>query len=307
MNKEQVDHYVMRYLESKQCHIIERGSDHVVVQLSPQADRELTNRHYYWNFVERTGAPPETMRLTFIFDKENYEQQTETKNKLQKEENQTNSDTILGRFLGISPLSGTQRTIEQDMTFGSLKLEQLFQVVQQNGKYVNLYEVPNETSVSEPTAYMSWLGVNYKVEFTSDLKRSEIHSLGICLSTGEIKTDFHDTTLQIKLTTKMPPNTHVRPTISLERAVSELQKYIIQKVKHVDQKWAIEAQNRLNEEILRIQTYYSDLIEAAEEGDKQEVKNLYENRIQEIRSQYEPKIQVSAINCGFFSLLCEDR
>lgn len=305
MNKEQIDQYVMRYLESKQCHIIERGSDHVVVQLSPQADRELTNRHYYWNFVERTGTPPETMRLTFIFDMEQYEQ-TKSKNKLQEKENNTNSDTILGRFLGISPLAGTQRTIQQDMTYGSLKLEQLFQVVQQNGKYVNLYEVPNETSVSESTAYMSWLGVNFKVEFTCDLKRSEIHSLGICLSTGEISTDFHDRTMQIKLTAKMPPNTHVRPTISLKRAVSELQKYITQKVKHVDQKWAVEANERLHVEISRIQTYYSDLIAASEEENKQEVEALFENRLQEIKWQYEPRIQVSAINCGFFSLLCND-
>ncbi|NBI31195.1 YqhG family protein [Chengkuizengella marina] len=303
MNKQQVDQFVMRYLESKQCHIIEKGSDHVVVQLSPEADRELTNRHYYWNFVERTGASPETMRLTFVFDMEKYEQ-AKAKNK--EKENKMNTDTILGRYLGITPLAGPQRTIQQDMTFGSIKLEQLFQVVQQKGKYINLYEVPSETSVSESTAYMSWLGVNFKVEFTSDLKRSEIHSLGICLSTGEIQTDFHHTALQMKLTTKMPPNTHIRPTISLERAVSELQKYIIQKVKVVDQKWALDAHDRLNEEILRIQTYYKDLIAAAEEEDKQEVEGLFENRLQEIKRQYEPKIQVSVINCGFFSLLCDD-
>ncbi|MDP5274585.1 YqhG family protein [Chengkuizengella axinellae] len=302
MNKEQVHEYVMKYLESKQCQIIEKAPDHVVAQLSPEADRELTNRHYYWNFVERTGAPPETMRLTFVFDAETYEQ-TKSKNKQQEKESMSQSDTILGRYLGISPLSGNQRSIQQDMTYGSQKLEQVFHVVGQKGRYVNLYEVPNKTSVSESIAYMSWLGVNFIVEFTCDLKRSEIHSLGICLSTGEIRTQFHESILKKDLTAKMPPNTHVRPMISLDRAISELHKNIVDKVKVLDQGWAVRAHERLREEIIRIETYYSNLVDAAEEEDKNEINILFKNRLEEIRQQYEPKIQVSIINCGFFSLL----
>ncbi|UUZ79898.1 YqhG family protein [Paenibacillus sp. P26] len=72
MNAEQIRSFVMRYLEAEQCDILEKHPAYVTVKLSPSADRDLTNRPYYWNFVERTGAAPETMTCTFIFDPEQY-------------------------------------------------------------------------------------------------------------------------------------------------------------------------------------------------------------------------------------------
>ncbi|GIP37924.1 hypothetical protein J31TS4_12040 [Paenibacillus sp. J31TS4] len=70
MNTKQIQRFVLKYLEATGSQIIEKGHAHVTVKLSPEADRELTNRSYYWNFVERTGVEPETMTFTFIFDPE---------------------------------------------------------------------------------------------------------------------------------------------------------------------------------------------------------------------------------------------
>ncbi|MCG7406114.1 YqhG family protein [Paenibacillus sp. ACRRX] len=68
MDTEQITRFVMRYLESTECHILEKTPAYVTVKLSEQADRVLTNRPYYWGFVDRTGAEAETMRFTFVFD-----------------------------------------------------------------------------------------------------------------------------------------------------------------------------------------------------------------------------------------------
>ncbi|MCY9739798.1 YqhG family protein, partial [Paenibacillus thiaminolyticus] len=68
MNTEQVRDYVLRYLEATDCHILEKSPAHVTVKLSERADRVLTNRPYYWGFIDRTGAEAETMRFTFVFD-----------------------------------------------------------------------------------------------------------------------------------------------------------------------------------------------------------------------------------------------
>jgi hypothetical protein len=68
MNVEQVRGFVLTYLDAYQCDIMEKAPTHVTVKLSVEADKELTNRAYYWGFVERTGAPAQTMTMTFVFD-----------------------------------------------------------------------------------------------------------------------------------------------------------------------------------------------------------------------------------------------
>lgn len=74
MSPQEVQEHMMTYLESTECQIIEKSPYHVTVKLSPQADRQLTGRPYYWGFVDRTGAEPETLSFTFVFDPERYDQ-----------------------------------------------------------------------------------------------------------------------------------------------------------------------------------------------------------------------------------------
>ena len=65
---------VMDYLEVTESTILEASPLHVTVKLSPRADRMLTDRPYYWGFVERTGVDPETLSFTFVFDPEKYDE-----------------------------------------------------------------------------------------------------------------------------------------------------------------------------------------------------------------------------------------
>ena len=44
MNSKQVHRFVVSYLESKECHFIEKSPVGVTVKLSPDADRALSNR-----------------------------------------------------------------------------------------------------------------------------------------------------------------------------------------------------------------------------------------------------------------------
>ncbi|WP_339255439.1 YqhG family protein [Paenibacillus sp. FSL P2-0136] len=65
---------VMDYLEATECTILESSPLHVTVKLSPRADRMLTDRPYYWGFVERTGVDPETLSFSFVFDPQKYDE-----------------------------------------------------------------------------------------------------------------------------------------------------------------------------------------------------------------------------------------
>ncbi|WP_052475952.1 YqhG family protein [Cohnella kolymensis] len=67
MNTKQVQKFLLSYLEATNCQIIEKTPNQVTVKLSPVADRALTNRLYYWGFVDRAGIEPETMTYTWTF------------------------------------------------------------------------------------------------------------------------------------------------------------------------------------------------------------------------------------------------
>ncbi|WP_246188078.1 YqhG family protein [Paenibacillus tengchongensis] len=77
LDARQVRQQVLDYLEATECSLIEVSPLHVTVKLSPRADKMLTDRPYYWSFVERTGADPETLSFSFVFDPESYDAQAQ--------------------------------------------------------------------------------------------------------------------------------------------------------------------------------------------------------------------------------------
>ena len=313
MNARQVEHYVMRYLNATESQILEKSPGKVTVKLSPAADKELTGRSYYWSFVERTGAEPETMTYTFVFDPEKVAALQQAKREQEgpsdgateaKSPFQPQSDSILGRYFGFIPNQARGRNLEENVYFGCGRLEQVFKACKTHGQFANLYEIPQEQpGPYQSTAYTSWFAVNFKVEFVCDMKREEIHSLAISLSTGELIEQAFTKLLDRRLSPRLPAHTHVKETISLPRAWFELEKYVEQKIRNYDHAWSYRAQNRLMNELNRIHGYYKELIEAADPEAKREFELQYDNRKREIRWQYEPRVQVNAINGGIFHLV----
>lgn len=314
MNRQAIERFVMRYLEATGCQVMERTDSYVTVKFSPEADKDLTNRSYYWNFVERTGAPAETMSFTFVFDPEAYQTSLKAAAANKSAGAPSAQNTILGRCFGIAPGAGTSlagpgRIPSDTVTFGSRRLEQLFDAVLRKGRFVRLFEEP-KSGKPNPFAsigYSTWLGVNYKVEFICDMKRDELHSLAIHLGTGQIAERFFDAVRSRVLTPKLPSNVHLQPVrMSVDAAVNELESHLYGKIQAYDHRWADEAFVRLAEEQSRIDRYFADLLRSAEADEEKAaaIREQYRNREQEIDWQYRPRIQASVISCGFFHL-CE--
>lgn len=314
MNRETIERFVMRYLEATGCQVIEKAEGHVTVKFSPEADRDLTNRPYYWNFVERTGAPAETMSFTFVFDLQTYQASAKAAAEAKKTAAVGNpeADTILGRYFGVTPsvgvgLAGPGRIPSDTVNFGSRKLDQLFAVVQGKGRFVRLFEKPKDLNANPfaSVGYSTWLGVNYKVEFICDMKRDELHSLAIHMGTGQITERFFDFVRSRSLTPKLPSNVHLQPVrLSADDAASELERHLYDKIQAYDYGWAADAFVRLSDEFSRIDAYYEELLRNAEADEEKKalIEEQYKNRELEIDWQYRPRIQVSVINCGFFHL-----
>ncbi|CRF28780.1 Bacterial protein YqhG of uncharacterised function [Mycobacterium tuberculosis] len=315
MNAQEIQSYVLRYLEAEHCEILEKHPAYVTVKLSPSADKDLTQRPYYWSFVERTGAVPETMTCTFIFDPDAYrELQTQQGSQgapaapavqaaAPPGTPQPQGDSILGRCFGFVPAVFTARVPRDELTYGSRRLEQIFAAVRSKGRFVRLFEqyIPEQPKQAATVPYETWLCVNYKVELACDMKRSEIHSLGIQLQSGEIIERFHDRLTAKRLTPRLPAHVYVIPDrITLPRAVIYLEDYLEKKLAEYDHRWAQEAQLRLKDEINRVREYYEPLLKDAGQDNKAEMEAQYVGRLQEVEWQYRPRIQISAMNCGLF-------
>ncbi|MNO16663.1 Bacterial protein YqhG [compost metagenome] len=309
MTKEQIQQYVMTYLETTECHVIEKSPYHVTVKLSPRADRDLTNRPYYWGFIDRTGAEPETMSFSFIFDSEQHKAltQSQTGNKDSSTDN-SKEDSIMGRHFGAVrplPVLGPGRIQQEELVFGSPRLKQIFAASRQGGRCVYLFENPGQrqrmTLIS--AAYEPWLGVCFKIEFWCDMKREELHFYGISLLTGRVDEGFAPRLQGITLQPRLPENVHIEPTrITLSEGKASLEACIQAKLASYNHSWAEEARERLNDELSLIDSYYSELLKEEDVERQAFHQEQYESRRGEIRWQYEPRIVVSAVNYGIFHL-----
>lgn len=317
MNERQVHRYVQRFLDAMDCTVLEKSPAHFKVKLSPAADRALTNRPYYWSFVERTGAEPETMSMLFVTDRAKFDaaeaaavaqQQAPPPPKPTPDDAAASSpvEAALARSFGfVHGEVNTIRMPREEVHFGSRRLDQLFDASHASGSYVYLFQEPERKHLMpyDSTAYTAWLGVNMKVEFASDRKREELYSFGVSLASGQCVERFHDRLLELKMTPKLPPNVHITKNgLSLGKALATIEQTIERKLKGQDYSWAAQARDSLDEELARIQSYYEPLIASALEENKPAIAEQYDKRQAEIRWQYEPRVTASAINCGIFHL-----
>jgi hypothetical protein len=289
MNARQIQKFVQSYIEATGCQIIEKSPSHVTVKLSPAADRALSGRPFYWSFIDNTGTEPETLTYSWMFEK-----------------SPLPAAGVPSTLLS-SLMTPAGRVIREEIYFGSRRLNQLFDAVRQAGKCVTLFEEPPR-GVRDPLGsapYTAWLGVNFKVGYECDMKREELYGWGISLATGVIDEKFFDRLTRIRLSPRLPPNVHLlKNSLSLRKGMSQLEHALEKKLKSSDFAWAVEAENRLQEERSRIHHYYGPQLERARENPEQTeaLKARLKQREEEIDWQYRPRVRVSVLNCGIFHL-----
>lgn len=305
MSPDQVQQHVMTYLEVTDCQVIEKSPFHITAKLSPQADKQLTNRPYYWGFVERTGVEPETLSFTFVFDPERY---TVPDVPVNPAPNGGPQDSILSRYFGVTPAApriGPGRIQREDVSYGSRRLQQIWDAARQDGSYVYLFEQPGnlQRRALFSAAYEPWLAVCFKVEMTCDVKKEELHFMGISLLSGEITDDFRHLLVGKNLSPRLPENVHINPAeLSVTKAAEILQSNLTSKLSQLDYQWADQAQERLKDELAIIDAYYENMMNEPEEEKNDHIREQYTRRRSEMTWQYEPKVKISAITCGLFHL-----
>ncbi|WP_314000800.1 YqhG family protein [uncultured Paenibacillus sp.] len=311
MNAKQVHKFVERYLEATGCAVLERSPAHFKVKLSPAADRALTNRPYYWSFVDRVGAEPETMSFLFVTDAAKYEEIEAVSVPPQQQQPgpdsvETGVNAALIRSFGhVNASAIGARMPRENLYYGSGRMNQLFDTVRQNGKFVYLFQQPDAKAAHpfDSAAYTPWLGINVKVGFECDRKREELHSYGVSLATGVCVDRFYDRLLGLRMTPRLPPNVHVAKSgLTLGKAAAIAEAALERRLKHYDYGWAEEAAARLADELRQLGAYYEPMLKHAEEEQREAISRQYENRKAEIVWQLQPRVTASVINCGVFHL-----
>ncbi|WP_019911766.1 YqhG family protein [Paenibacillus sp. HW567] len=343
LSVQEIRKQVMDYLEATECSIIEASPLHVTVKLSPIADRMLTERPYYWGFVDRTGVEPETLSFTFVFEPEKYDSlaaaaQAAPPSRPQRRTGAAGlpagadlgaggvtgggapagaappgsaadpQDSLLARYFGnvpALPRIGPGMIRREDVIYGSKRLRQIWAAAREEGKCLQLFEDPGRRQrlTLFSAAYEPWLGVCYKVEMTCDLKREELHYIGVSLATGLIVPDFEARLASRELTPRLPENVHIQPSeLTVAAGADRLEGYLTSKLALMDYTWAEEARERLELELGIVDIYYAELLKEQDEEKRLAIEEQYNRRRKETAWQYEPQIAVSAITYGLFHL-----
>lgn len=257
MYPQQIHNYLHQFFEENDCTILSNHAHYLIVQLTEKMDKKIMNRPFYWQYIESTGGEAIPAQLTLI----------------------TNKNELNQKITG------------EVIHFGSPRLTQLFNVIQESGSVVCMYE---QSEGQQETILTPWLVVNYKVSYYSHRTKEAIHSLGMNLMTGEVFKQFQEGLFEKKLQATVPKNTFslpytIKPMTAIERLDAIIEDYILQD----DHTWVAKAKEKWAKERLVLEYFYEGV----------EVKPArYETEQEALKRQYEAKIKIEVINGGLFYL-----
>ncbi|MBN6186057.1 hypothetical protein JQN58_03525 [Aneurinibacillus sp. BA2021] len=267
MNQIQVRSFLERYFAAHQARYEENHPAYFKVELPTEVDKDLGNRPFYWTYIEKLNLEPQPMYMTFVFDRAGL------------------PDGVHG----------------EDIMFGAPRLQQFFASARRHGRYIRLYEHAQAGSGAH-AALTPWLGINYKISFICDRKKDRLLSLGINLIHGQITEHFFEMLEDRAMRPLLPDYAYtMRPIFSPDSAVAHLEEYVKKSIEQEDPLWAEEARERLAAELLQVERFYT-AVDAEEKRDEQPTFDPKEKRTEELRWQYEPRIEVDIINGGLFFL-----
>lgn len=252
MNAGNIQDYCRRFFQATGCTIREEKDGAMEVELTLEIDKELTDRPYYWLWVEATGeeVKPSVLNLQFT--------------------------TSLGEESG--------RPAER-VVLGSYRLNKLFAAAKKRGKYTCQYQ-RNALGELEP-----YLLVNGKLSFLADRRRDEILSLGINLYDGEGIEQFFPKIRHLPFSADRFPGHTLRPArLSLAEAWDQIVQMAFREGEKRDPSWAVAALQDLQREKERLETYYNSLLlECTENASALTAEK--ELRLAELISRYQPRME----------------
>lgn len=254
---ENLNQFLVRYFSAHDCPLLENDNGVLTVQLTEAMDKVLMNRPFYWHYMKKIGNKGEPKQLTLITNPERQEEKGEW------------------------------------IHYGSPRLQQIFNHLRTNEKYVKLFQ---QLNVSRNTALYPWLVVNVKISYIGKQKRDELLSIGLQLVNGMMKISMMEHLQNFPLNKTISDYCFtISPLIKLNSGFKRIESVLDRHIGQQKKDWAVKSINTWQEEQNMLQHFYR----GTEDEDQQA---QMEKEMQEIENRYMPKITWHIVNGGLFYL-----
>ena len=254
MNRLDMERFITQFFNAYQCDV-EAEPGVIKVQLTEEMDKALMNRPFYWHYMKSIGQQGVPMSLTLVTD--------------------PNKREIGGEWLNV----------------GSPRLQQIFNYVTTNEKYVLLFQ---EVLTTKHTALYPWLLTNIKVSYKGKQKKEELISLGIQLINGKVVVNMMDELSKLNLKQQISDLCYtMSPLITIPSGYKRIERIILNYIENQPKEWVEEAKKTLEEEIALLEEFYQDDLQ----------NELYIKEMEELKQRYTPEISIEVVNGGLIYLL----
>lgn len=252
-DNEQIIQFLYEYFTAHHCEIIVANTKELTVQLTIELDKALMNRPFYWHYIESTGRNGTPHRLSF-------------------------STEI------------TEDPQIEWVHFGSPRLQQIFQHMNKENKYIQLFE---DYDTTKTTLLEPWLLTNNLIIYEGKQKKEQLASIGLNLINGTINFDMMKSLHQLKLSSTISAYCYtVSPIISFKSGFKRVEKLIYKMMDKEDLQWA-ESSHLLMQEEMEMATHFYH-------QETEEDKLLKE--ITDIQNRLQPTITHEVLNGGVIYL-----
>lgn len=268
-NKQEIQDFCRRYFEAVGAPILIDQEDFLQVELPREIDKELTDRPYYWMYVEAMGQDVPNSVLSLAFDPD-------------------------------LEIEGVERM--EFVTLGSFRLNKIIESTQKRGRITRAYQKVS----AKPLA--PYLMTTFKLSFIADRRRDEIVSYGVHLGNGSVVRDLYERVENLAFGESPGIGAMVQPAgLTLEEGYRRLKQSLIEEIEGLDHSWAEEADAHLAQELEQLETYYESLglvnaDDAKTDDDKEKKAAMYaaerELRIAELKWRCAPRVQVEPFHFG---------
>ncbi|WP_051343733.1 YqhG family protein [Alicyclobacillus herbarius] len=247
-------------------------------------DKELSDRPYFWMWVEQTGqkVEPSVLRLAFTEEAAKRENQRLRDEAWQRAETRGMSD--IERMFFRPP------TCEL-ISLGSFRLEKIFDSLEKRGRFACV--APIHVGSGADHRLIPWLMVNVMVSCKSDLTQQSYRSLAVCLENGQMIDRFYAYIKHIPMRVIRSDELLHNVRLSISEAFAKVRDKLHQDILRSDMSWAIRAQENLKQELDQIDLYYDSLLYDVSEEERAILEKERNRKRHELRERSAPRVEIT--------------
>jgi hypothetical protein len=269
------------YFQAVGASEVYNAPDYREYRLPPEIDKELTDRPYYWLWVEQTGqlVEPTTLRLAFTD-----EALTRENRRLHDEAWAQAERTEMSEIERMFFRPPTAELI----SLGSFRLEKIFESLGHRGRFACV--TPDRPG--PPRRIVPWLMVNILISFRADLTEQEYRSLAICLENGQMVDGFYDAIARIPMSPSHPDALLQPKHLPLSTAFAKLHSRLMSELEAGDFTWAEQARRQLETELDQIDLYYESILPDLPESEHSLAQAEQARKRRELCERSEPRVVI---------------